>query len=491
MSRTRRTGGRPWTLRARLVVALVLLAAVGLAGFGVSSVFLIRQSLMSRIDERLQGLGESIPAMAAIIDQLPPTRRTELPTDFRLAFFSSAGAVRLTRGQPEGEATGPALPVINASTLPRQARGEFTVDDRTGGPGWRVHVVALPGGDIAAVAMSLATTETTIDHLVTIEVGAGTAILLCLGGVALLVVRVGLRPLRRIEATAEAIAAGQLDSRIQQTDSRTETGRLGMALNTMVERLSSALHQREHSERRLRRFVADASHELRTPLTSIRGFAELYRRGGATGPTDVDRLLGRIESEATRMGQLVEDLLLLARLDQEPALDLTEVDLTLLAEEVVHDVHARDTQRPVRLVLPGRPVRVVGDEHRLRQVVTNLVDNAVTHTRAGTAVTVTVGESAGPCSAAEDPATVVAGDCGEGAHAVLEVADDGDGIPPDVAPHVFDRFYRTDTARRRRRGGTGLGLAIVVAILQAHHARIELRTAHGSGAAFRVVLPLS
>jgi two-component system OmpR family sensor kinase len=309
-------------------------------------------------------------------------------------------------------------------------------------------------------------------------------LLVAIGAVGFLLVRLGLRPLTKIERTADDIAGGHLDLRVQ-SDSRTEVGRLGSALNTMVGRLSSALRQREQSEARLRRFVADASHELRTPLTSIRGFAELHRRGGAPERADVDKVMGRIEDEAIRMGLLVEDLLLLARLDQERALDLTELDLRLLVQDAVHDARARDPDRPVELRTPESAVRVTVDEHRMRQVITNLVNNAVIHTPPGSPVHVIVG---GPATV-DGPPVAVAGVLDSYARVVLEVIDEGPGVPLEAAPNLFDRFYRVDSARSRRRGGTGLGLAITGAILEAHGGRVELRTAPGKGARFTVFLP--
>jgi two-component system OmpR family sensor kinase len=294
-----------------------------------------------------------------------------------------------------------------------------------------------------------------------------------------------LRPLTKIEKTADDIAGGHLDLRVD-SDSRTEVGRLGGALNTMVGRLSAALRQREQSEARLRRFVADASHELRTPLTSIRGFAELNRRGGAPERADVDRMMGRIEDEAIRMGLLVEDLLLLARLDQERALDLADLDIRSLVEDTVHDARARDPERPMVLESARKPIRVTADEHRIRQVITNLVSNAMTHTPAGSQIHVRVGLPA----SRKTPPVAVAGTLESRGRVVLEVIDEGPGVPLSAAPNIFDRFYRVDEARSRRRGGTGLGLAITAAILEAHGGRVELRTAPGEGARFTVLMPL-
>jgi two-component system OmpR family sensor kinase len=279
----------------------------------------------------------------------------------------------------------------------------------------------------------------------------------------------------------------------------------------MLGRLAAALQERERSEHRLRQFVADASHELRTPLTSIRGFAELYRRGGARTPAEVELLTGRIEAEATRMGVLVEDLLLLARLDQARALDITDVDLLVLAADAVHDARAREPDRPVTLIPGNGAVHVLGDENKLRQVVTNLVTNALTHTPAGTPVQLTVRPHVP--STRDEPPVAQAG-MHQQPHAalgVLEVHDEGPGIPPDQALQVFDRFHSVspggvspggaspggaspggaDRCRIRNRGGSGLGLAITAAILEAHNGRIELRTTPRYGTTFRVLLPLA
>lgn len=473
---------RPLTLRSRLIAALLTLSAVGLAVFAGTSVLLLQRSLISRVDD--QRLLHATEQLAR--GRLP----TRLPSDVQEVVFGPRGIEQIgTQSGPSGG------PVLSLAAARRHAGHPFTVADQAGGSAWRVRTVALPNHRIGAVAISLASLEATRRLLLIIEAIVGGIVLALIGIVATVVVALGLRPLTRIEQTAQAIAGGELDRRVAEHDPRTETGRLGAALNVMLGRLAAALRERERSEHRLRQFVADASHELRTPLTSIRGFAELYRRGGARTPAEVELLTGRIEAEAIRMGVLVEDLLLLARLDQERALDITDVDLLVLAVDAVHDAKAREPDRPVTL-RQGGAVHVLGDEHKLRQVVANLVTNALTHTPAGTPVHLSVRPHLP--STDDEPPVAQAGlhQRPHTALGVLEVHDEGHGIPPDRAAHVFDRFYSADPGRangRRthNRSGSGLGLAITAAILEAHNGRIELHTAPQHGTTFRVLLPLA
>jgi two-component system OmpR family sensor kinase len=265
------------------------------------------------------------------------------------------------------------------------------------------------------------------------------------------------------------MADGDLTVRVADTDPHTETGRLGVALNTMLGRVEAAVTARVASEQRLRQFLADASHELRTPLTSVRGFAELYRRGGIPPGPELDETMGRIEDEAARMGLLVEDLLLLAALDEERPLHVSKVDLLAVAADTVRDAHARSPHRSIQLA-DFEPVTVAGDEHRLRQVTTNLVTNALQHTPPSATITLHVRST--PTAA------------------VLEVADTGPGVPAEHAPHIFERLYRADPSRARTQGGAGLGLSIANSIVKAHGGRMELTNSPGKGATFRVLLPL-
>jgi two-component system OmpR family sensor kinase len=268
--------------------------------------------------------------------------------------------------------------------------------------------------------------------------------------------------------TADAIAGGDLSQRVSPADRGSEVGRLGLALNAMLDRLEQAFAARTESENRLRRFIADASHELRTPLASIRGYAELFRMGAAREPDEVARAMRRIEDEGARMGVLVEDLLTLARLDQIADAPHAPVDLRTLARDAVDDARATDPDREITLSADG-PAVVSGDAHQLRQVLGNLVRNALVHTPAGTPVQVSAG--------------------GDGAEVRVEIRDHGPGLPTDDSAAVFERFWRAEGGRERGKGGAGLGLAIVAGIVEAHGGRVEASNAPGGGAAFVVHLP--
>jgi two-component system OmpR family sensor kinase len=282
-------------------------------------------------------------------------------------------------------------------------------------------------------------------------------------------VRIGLRPLERIGETAGAIAAGDLSRRVEPADTKTEVGRLGLALNAMLARIEEAFEVRRASEERLRRFAADASHELRTPLTSVRGYAELFRRGAADDPEALANAMRRIEEESARMGDLVDELALLARLDQGRPLDRDPVDLVEVAAAAVDAARVADPARRIELGSDG-PVVVTGDRARLRQVADNLLSNARVHTPHGSPVRVLVRV--------------------EGDEAVLAVEDEGPGIPSEDAERVFERFYRADPSRSRKSGGTGLGLSIVAAVAQAHGGVARVEAATGGGARFELRVPL-
>src|SRR5581483_4279724 len=293
-------------------------------------------------------------------------------------------------------------------------------------------------GDYRVLAAPLLDVDQAVSSLVKTLVVTSVAVVLLGAGVAWWIVRRGLRPVDGMIDTAGAIAAGDLSQRIDHPDDRTELGRLATALDDMLSQLETSIAEREASKARLEQFVGDASHELRTPVTAIRGYAELYRNGGLQSHEELDRAMTRIEGESTRMGRLVDDLLLLARLDEHQPLEVADVDLTQLASDAVSDSHAVDTAHPVRLDAPQQ-VHVQGDERRLRQVITNLLAHARVHTPSGTNVTVSVAQN--------------------GTGAVLTVSDDGPGIAEADRRRIFERFYRADRSRSRAKGGTGLGLS--------------------------------
>ncbi|TYP89532.1 two-component system OmpR family sensor kinase [Blastococcus xanthinilyticus] len=464
-----------------LVALLVVLVAAALAVTGFTATYLLKTYLQDQRDtelvdnlhayERLPGLAE------ACLD--PPA--WPQPSPAYVACLAPEDDLPLVLAAPRGRYGD--VPELDPRDVARLRQDDGPMSVRTGGrTDWRMATAELPGGYTLVVGTDLKATEAAIGRLVRIEAVVGLIVLTLLAAAGYVLVRNSLRPLADVEQTARAIAAGDLSRRVPIGDERTEVGRLSTALNGMLARIESAFRaqqaseeQARGSEHRMRRFVADASHELRTPLTSIRGFAELYRQGAVRSESDVRRLMERIESEGARMGVLVEDLLLLARMDQQRPLNLRPVDLAAIAGDAVHDARAVQPARPISLhldeSLTDAPV-VVGDESRLRQVVGNLITNALTHTPPGTRVQVSV---------AQDPAAPDV--------LLLRVADQGPGMAADDAARAFERFYRADTSRTREAGGTGLGLAIVSSLAAAHGGSASLETAPGAGLAVTVRLP--
>ncbi len=456
-------------MRIGLVAAMLVLVTCGLVTSGVAVTSILRHSLISRIDSNLLEASRSW-AQAPRRESAPPYEGPDPgrpPSKFYVQGIGSDGTTFTAINDRNSE---PALPPDNdvgpnPVTLPSVNGSDIL---------WRAVSVRGPHG-LTTVAIDLSDVQHTVRSLVWLQFGIGVAVLVVVGIVSFAVVQRSLKPLSEVEQTAAAIAAGQLDRRVPERDPRTEVGRLSLALNGMLSQIQQAVASSESSaetargsEDRMRRFITDASHELRTPLTTIRGFAELYRQGAAR---DVAMLLSRIESEASRMGLLVDDLLLLARLDVQRPLEHNRLDLLALASDAVHDAQAIDPQRTITMEVldgPGTP-EVVGDEPRIRQVLSNLVVNALQHTPTSADVIVRVGT--------------------DGDDAVVEVADKGPGMSQEDASRVFERFYRTDSSRARASGGTGLGLSIVDSLVHAHGGLVTVTTAPGEGCCFRVSLP--
>jgi two-component system OmpR family sensor kinase len=464
------------TLRVRILLVTVALTVVGLIAANGATYYFLGSFLVARLDQQLMSAARPMAALLLtgadqqFVDQLPGGgRRSLLPTGTYAALLDGNGRVLddITFNLGEEGLPEPQLP----AEVRRGGGAEpVTTDAVTGGTKFRVLALRLSESRTLVVAIPLTDVTATQHRLLLIEAAVSALIILSIATAAFWLVRRELRPLERMGETAGAIAAGDLSRRVAPENARTEVGRLGAALNQMLARIEGAISERAASEDRLRQFVADASHELRTPITSIRGYAELFRRGAAERPDDLAKAMQRIEDEGARMGELVDELLLLAQLDRGLPLHHDLVDLREVAVAAVDAARAAEPERPVDLVAPSS-ARVVGDEMRLRQIVDNLLANGRTHTPPLTRLHVRI--------AAAD------------SEVLLEVADEGPGVPKEEAERIFERFYRTDRSRSRAQGGVGLGLAIAHSLVVAHGGRLEYRPRPGGGAVFRVALPNS
>jgi two-component system OmpR family sensor kinase len=482
-----RSGGRigaalrGMSLRARLLIVLAVLSAVGLLAADIATYAALRSSLFQRVDSSLdtsaRGVAGSLAQFAHGGPGPPPLEQ--------LGLLARRGA--LTPGmyvevrQKDGTVLGQGTFTRQGETAPtpRVPKGfgpaadggarRATVGATSGGSRFRLVAQPVPFADETLIlGAPLSDTDATLDQLKWIELLVACAVIASALLFGLWLISASLRPLRRIEETAAAIGAGDLSRRVEPDGGTTEIGRLGGALNAMLGQIEDAFAERSASEARLRRFISDASHELRTPIAAVSAYAELFDRGARDRPNDLERSMTGIQRETRRMGLLVGDLLLLARLDQGRPLEARPVDLTAIGSEAVDAAHAMEPNRPLTLESPA-VVTVTGDAERLRQVIDNLLANVRAHTPADAAAIVRVQR--------------------DGAGAVLEVEDAGPGLGPDQAAHVFERFYRGDPSRARDHGGAGLGLAIVAAIVEAHGGSVAVETAPGAGTTFRVTLP--
>jgi two-component system, OmpR family, sensor kinase len=462
------------SLRARLIAVLLVVAAVGLLVLAAVTYTEQRSFQYDRVDQQARSVvrvmdhqlsgegGEGPPSRGGG----PPPGEVNLPPGTYGELRDAGGAVTagpevITYGQ-----TPPSPPRLPAEL---EIDRPVTVPAEQGDLRYRALAIrARDGTGTIVVAVPLAEADATLDRLLRVEALVIAGVLLLLGLAAALLVRLALRPLDRMATTAGIIAGGDLSHRVSPATPRTEVGRLGKALNAMLDRLEDAFAKRQESEDRLRRFLSDASHELRTPLAAIRGYAELHRMGAAREPADVEQAMRRIEDEAARMGVLVEDLLALARLDEEREPVRRRVDLAAIARDAVDDARATAPDRNIELhAEPG--ANVLADPHQLRQVLANLLRNAVVHTPAGTPVEVTVARA--------------------GDDVRVDVRDHGPGLPTADSDALFDRFWRAEGGRERGKAGAGLGLAIVAGIVAAHGGRVGAADAPGGGACFSAMLP--
>jgi two-component system OmpR family sensor kinase len=475
------------SLRARLLAGVLVITAVGLLAAGGGTYLALRSFLLERVDQQLNAarasVGRGLRQSSTTTIDTTTLDRVAPPIAFVEVRDAAGRIVALhTPSSLGGSSPAPRLPAAlhpppaSRVGVPSRERAlRFDVAAVSGAGRYRVLVSSLPAsGGVLVVAVSLDDVNATLRRLLHIELLIAAGLLVLLAFAAFWLLRRGLRPLERISEVASGIAQGDLDVRVSPAEDRSEIGRLGLALNGMLERLEDAFARRDRSEAQLRRFVSSASHELRTPLTSIRGYAALLRRGARNDPEVLETSISRIESEATRMGGLIDDLLLLARLDEQRPLARVSTDLAAIAREAAEAAQVRDPERPIT-VDADDPVSVIGDQQRLAQIVDNLLENADVHTPAGAPVTIEVGVRDGM--------------------AVLAVTDTGPGIDPEQAPHVFERFYRGtppgsgDAAPRTQ--GSGLGLAIVKTIAEAHGGAVTVSSRPGAGARFEITLPLS
>lgn len=462
----RRLESMPLTWRIVAILLVLLVSAMSLTA--LTTAYLLKRDLVSNTDQQLRIAAKPVAAEVLGIQR----DRTGPPSNYAFVYIPTDGS-EMTLINPTGETLRPNMPRL-AVDDPRVATGQpFTVGSANGDMAWRFVAGKVSDGSATfAIGVPMRGPNRTVQRLLVVIGTIGMGVIAASAALGWAATQRAVRPLRRIEDVAAAIAHGDLTRRVPVRTSRDEVASLSESLNVMLGQIERSFTIQEASEAKMRQFVADASHELRTPLATVQGYAELYRQGAIQGDEAVGASMDRIESEARRMSILVEDLLLLARLDDERPLERQELDLVVLGAEAVHDARARDPERPISIRgLSGElePVWTKGDDARLRQVLNNLLANALMHTDAGVAVEVAVGTL-------DD-------------RAVIEIRDHGDGLDPEAARRVFERFFRADKARSRARGGSGLGLAIVAAIVHQHDGEVEVRETEGGGATFRVTLP--
>ena len=477
-----------WSLRSRLTIGIVLLSAIGFAVTFYGTTNALNSYLVGQIDNELNSVvGGTAMRLdrGAVIQQnedeieehrqrrgvaATPQPLQRIPTTLSVTLLSSDGVIK---GELGGDLTASQITDYlkafdNAAAVETESE-PFTIKAK--GPDFRAIAVVLPTtGDTVVVAQSLQAVERTKHQLLVLFLFVGLIALLMIAIAARYVIQIGMRPLENVEKTAEQIASGDLSARLPDAKPNTEVGRLVSSLNTMLARIEESFAARTESEGRLRRFVADASHELRTPLTAIRGFAELHRQGAVTGESDTKELVARIERESVRMSSLVEDLLILARMDQGPKMEIKPVNLSEVVTDAVESARAAGPGHPIKLTA-GNEIYALGDANRIHQVVANLLANARVHTPVGTQITVEVIHL-------DKEVQVV-------------VADNGPGLSEANREKIFERFYRVDPSRQRTGNeGSGLGLSIVDAVMRSHGGHVSVDSKLGEGSTFTLHFPL-
>jgi two-component system OmpR family sensor kinase len=478
-----------WSLRNRLVLGVVILSTLGFTASGLVAQKQIESFLIHQIDDQLINVASgSLPrvSLAGIVnddeyqerrgrqerdkDDVPQTPLDRVPTSISLTLLNATGEiVGGIGGDLNSVSVRDYIGGYSPADVAKFQGRPFTI--KATGENFRVLALPLPSGlGSVTIAQSLNDVDRTLSRLQWLFFFIGLVIVSLIALASRTMIKVGLKPLSEVENTAERIAEGDLSARLPEAKSTTEVGRLTTSLNTMLSRIEESFALRKASEDKLRRFVADASHELRTPLTAIRGFAELHRQGAVVGEEDTKQLLARIEGESIRMGSLVEDLLLLARLDQSREMESLPVDIAAVTRDAVASAQAAGPSHPISLTADVSELYILGDKNRIHQVVANLLANAKTHTPDGTKITVSITRS-------EDGVRI-------------SVIDNGPGLSEDDQKRVFERFYRADSSRVRVDGeGSGLGLSIVDAVMQAHGGNVSVSSELGKGATFVLFFP--
>ena len=478
-----------WSLRNRLVLGVVILSTLGFTASGLVAQKQIESFLIHQIDDQLINVASgSLPrvSLAGIVnddeyqerrgrqerdkDDVPQTPLDRVPTSISLTLLNATGEiVGGIGGDLNSVSVRDYIGGYSPADVAKFQGRPFTIEAT--GENFRVLALPLPSGlGSVTIAQSLNDVDRTLSRLQWLFFFIGLVIVSLIALASRTMIKVGLKPLSEVENTAERIAEGDLSARLPEAKSTTEVGRLTTSLNTMLSRIEESFALRKASEDKLRRFVADASHELRTPLTAIRGFAELHRQGAVVGEEDTKQLLARIEGESIRMGSLVEDLLLLARLDQSREMESLPVDIAAVTRDAVASAQAAGPSHPISLTADVSELYILGDKNRIHQVVANLLANAKTHTPDGTKITVSITRS-------EDGVRI-------------SVTDNGPGLSEDDQKRIFERFYRADSSRVRVDGeGSGLGLSIVDAVMQAHGGNVSVSSELGKGATFVLFFP--